>query len=83
MTINDHDQIVGMNVEDQSVIGACVRYDILFKATLPTKKGKKESVGIFINFEIQKDETPGYPLVTRGIYIKTEKCRRRFCVIRI
>ena len=47
MTINDHDQIVGMNVEDQSVIGACVRYDILFKATLPTKKGKKESVGIF------------------------------------
>ena len=77
MTINDHDQIVGMNVEDQSVIGACVRYDILFKATLPTKKGKKESVGIFINFEIQKDETPGYPLVTRGIYYASRLISRQ------
>ncbi|RGC51668.1 hypothetical protein DW761_10170 [Absiella sp. AM29-15] len=50
---------------------------ILFKATLPTKKGKKESVGIFINFEIQKDETPGYPLVTRGIYYASRLISRQ------
>ena len=77
VTINDHDQIVGMNVEDGSIIHATIRYDILFKATLPTKKGKKESVGIFINFEIQKDETPGYPLVSRGIYYASRLLARQ------
>ena len=77
VTINEHDQIVGMNVEDGSIINATVRYDILFKAYLPGADGKKESVGIFINFEIQKDETPGYPLVSRGIYYASRLLSRQ------
>lgn len=66
--MKDHDQIIGLNVEDECIIGAPIRYDVLFKAKLPTADGGTECVGIFMNFEIQIDDNPGYSLVTRGIY---------------
>lgn len=66
--VKDHDQIIGMNVEDECIIGAPIRYDVLFKANLPTADGGTECVGIFMNFEIQIDDNPGYSLVRRGIY---------------
>lgn len=64
------DEIVNCieNVEDECIIGAPIRYDVLFKANLPTADGGTECVGIFMNFEIQIDDNPGYSLVTRGIY---------------
>lgn len=42
-----------------------VYFDIRFKALLP---GSNEPVQLIVNLEIQVDDTPGYPLVTRGFY---------------
>ena len=55
----------GLNTEANSIKDQTVYYDIRFKATLP---GKKEPVQLIINLEIQLNDTPGYPLVTRGFY---------------
>ena len=42
-----------------------IYYDIRFKAYLP---GNPEPIQLIINLEIQLNDTPGYPLVTRGFY---------------
>lgn len=42
-------------------------FDILFRTLNPKSKGKI-LVNLHIDFEIQKDYSPGYPVVKRGIY---------------
>ena len=54
-----------MNSEANAVKDQTVYYDIRFKAYLP---GNIEPIQLIINLEIQLNDTPGYPLVTRGFY---------------
>lgn len=54
-----------MNSEANAVKDQTVYYDIRFKAYL---HGNPEPIQLIINLEIQLNDTPGYPLVTRGFY---------------
>lgn len=47
------------------MLSKTVYYDIRFKAYIPNTE---EPVQLIINLEIQLNDTPGYPLVTRGFY---------------
>ena len=60
-----NDKIKGMNVEDESVLGAKIQYDILFKITSPDDH---EKIELIINVEAQNQDNPGYNLVSRAIY---------------
>ena len=63
----DNEEILGLNLEDHSIVGAEVDYDILFFARLP---GEKENIkaGFLINIEAQNDSNPEYPLLSRAVY---------------
>lgn len=63
--LNGDKRLDGLNTEANAVKDQTVYYDIRFKATLPESK---EPVQLIINLEIQLNDTPGYPLVTRGFY---------------
>ena len=63
--LNGDKRLHGLNTEANAVKDQTVYYDIRFKATLPESK---EPVQLIINLEIQLNDTPGYPLVTRGFY---------------
>ena len=54
-------------MEDHSIVGAEVDYDILFFARLP---GEADNVkaGFLINIEAQNDSNPEYPLLSRAVY---------------
>lgn len=60
-----NDKISGMNVEDESVLGAKIQYDILFKIVSPDDH---EKIELIINVEAQNKDNPGYNLVSRAIY---------------
>ncbi len=57
--------IDGSNTEATSIKDQTVYYDIRFKAFAP---GISAPIQLIINLEIQLNDTPGYPLVTRGFY---------------
>ena len=57
------DKIIGENTEDSSVSEGTLYYDIRFSVRL----GEKEYIKILFDIEAQKDYTPGYHIVTRGI----------------
>ena len=59
------DKIEGGPTADKSQRDGTIYYDIRFLATLP-KTG--ELMEIFVNVEIQNNDTPGYPILKRGIY---------------
>lgn len=60
------DQLIDLlNSESNSIREQTVYYDIRFKAVVP---GEDDPVQLIINLELQKDDTPGYPLVMRGFY---------------
>ncbi len=61
------DKIQGRNVEDQSVHGAVIKYDILFDAKLPNSK-ENERIGLFINVEAQNSSNTPYPILSRAVY---------------
>lgn len=63
--LNGDDRIEGLNTEANSIQDQTVYYDIRFKAVIPEAE---EPVQLIINLEIQLNDTPGYPLVTRGFY---------------
>ena len=64
--ILDGDQrIDGLNTEANSIKEQTVYYDIRFRAYIPDEK---EPLQLIINLEIQLNDTPGYPLIKRGIY---------------
>ncbi|MDO4330708.1 MAG: PD-(D/E)XK nuclease family transposase, partial [Lachnospiraceae bacterium] len=54
-----------LNTEANSIKDQTVYYDIRFKAGIPDKE---KPLQLMINLEIQMNDTPGYPLVTRGFY---------------
>lgn len=56
-----------MNIEDVSVSGAKVIYDVLTEIKVPGKEDD-ESIGIILNVEAQNRDTPGYEIVSRGLY---------------
>ncbi|MDE6168982.1 MAG: Rpn family recombination-promoting nuclease/putative transposase, partial [Acetatifactor sp.] len=58
-------RIDGSNTEANSIKDQTVYYDIRFKACAP---GITAPIQLIINLEIQLNDTPGYPLVTRGFY---------------
>jgi hypothetical protein len=60
----DH-RVEVLNTEATSIKEQTVYFDIRFKAYVPSKD---EVVQLIINLEIQLNDTPGYPLVKRGIY---------------
>lgn len=57
------DKITGENTEDSSVSEGTLYYDIRFSIRL----GETETIKILFDIEAQKDYTPGYHIVTRGI----------------
>lgn len=65
-----NDTIQGKNLEDESISGALIKYDILFEVSLPRKKGQNEHelIRVFVNLEAQNKDNPGYPLLSRAVY---------------
>ena len=63
--LNGDIHIETLNSESTSIKEQTVYYDIRFKAMLP-KEG--ETIQLIVNLEIQLNDTPGYPLIKRGIY---------------
>ncbi len=64
---DESDKIQGRNVEDQSVHGAEIKYDILFDAKLPNSD-ENERIGLFINIEAQNSNNTPYPILSRAVY---------------
>ena len=58
-------RIDGNSTEAVSIREQTVYYDVRFKACIPETE---EPVQLLVNLEIQLDDTPGYPLVSRGFY---------------
>ncbi len=61
----DRKKIDGLPTEDSSQREGTVYFDICFKALIPQSG---ELMQIFVNCEIQNNDTPGYPIPKRGIY---------------
>ena len=59
------DRVKGLPTADKSQRDGTIYYDIRFLAVLPQNG---ELIEIFVNVEIQNDDTPGYPIPKRGIY---------------
>ena len=59
------ERIHGLATEDKTLHEGMITYDLLFHAITPDTK---EPIQLLINVEAQKDDTPGYPLVKRGLY---------------
>ena len=69
--ITDHQ----VEVTDEAIPGAQIKYDIQFEATIPMKQkeaGKStpadKKVRMIINLESQAKDDPGYPLIKRALY---------------
>ncbi|MZH80037.1 hypothetical protein GT681_18350, partial [[Clostridium] innocuum] len=69
--IDDHQ----VEVTDEAILGAQIKYDIQFEATIPMKQkeaGKStpadKKVRMIINLESQAKDDPGYPLIKRALY---------------
>lgn len=62
---NGDKRIDGLNTEANAISEQTVYYDIRLKASIP---GTPLPVQLIINLEIQSNDNPGYPLVTRGLY---------------
>ena len=65
LLLNGNERIDSLNSEAVAIKDQTVYYDIRFKAYIPNST---EPVQLIINLEIQLNDTPGYPLVTRGFY---------------
>ena len=64
-TLDGNERIDSLNSEANAIKEQTVYYDIRFRAYIPDNA---EPVQLIINLEIQLNDTPGYPLVTRGFY---------------
>ncbi len=69
--LNKEEQLDGntrmdtLNSESTAIKEQTVYYDIRFRALLPKEV---TPIQLIINLEVQLDDTPGYPLIKRGIY---------------
>ena len=64
-----------IEVTDESIPGAQIKYDIQFEAVLPFKQKKagkgtstEKRLRMIINLESQARDDPGYPLIKRALY---------------
>ena len=69
--IDDHQ----VEVTDEAILGAQIKYDIQFEATIPMKQKEDDKstpadkkVRMIINLESQAKDDPGYPLIKRALY---------------
>ena len=69
--IDDHQ----VEVTDEAIPGAQIKYDIQFEATIPMKQKEADKstpadkkVRMIINLESQAKDDPGYPLIKRALY---------------
>ena len=60
------ERILGDNTEDKVPGEGTITYDIHFHAAVPSED--KQAIKLLVNLEAQKKFSPGYPLVTRGIF---------------
>lgn len=58
--------VESIGVEDKSNNEGNITYDIMFQAGYPGKD--YETIGLYINLEIQNSYHPGYPVEARGVY---------------
>ena len=63
--VNGDDELTQLNSESNSANEGTVYYDVRFNAIVPESGNP---VTLIINLEIQVDDSPGYSLVTRGMY---------------
>ena len=63
--LSNHPKIEGKANDESIPFEGEVRYDLLTHIRIP---GEEEYVKIIINVEGQRDSSPGYDLVTRGVY---------------
>ena len=70
-----------VEVTDEAIPGAQIKYDIQFEATIPMKQKKAgrntpadKKVRMIINLESQAKDDPGYPLIKRAL----NYCSRSF-----
>ena len=64
--------IRGEQAEFNTTDEAPAVFDILFRSLLPKKKGNI-LVNLHVDFELQKNYRPGYPVIKRGIYYGCRK----------
>lgn len=62
---NNPEVITGCNTESNVPYEGSVTFDIRFFVWIP---GKREKVKVIVDIEVQKKFSPGYDLVTRGIF---------------
>lgn len=63
---NTKDKILGDNTEDKVPNEGFITYDIRFHAILPTQPAHQ--IKLLVNVEAQKTFSPGYPIISRGIF---------------
>lgn len=64
--LDGNEQIDCLNSEANAIKDQTVYYDIRFKGRY--SRHRRTRLQLIINLEIQLNDTPGYPLVTRGFY---------------
>lgn len=63
---NAQEKLLGDTTEDKVPYEGYITYDIRFHAVLPAQPEK--AIKLLLNVEAQKTFTPGYPIITRGIF---------------
>lgn len=64
-TMSGEDKVEGISTVEKSQRDGAIYYDIRFIAMIPQSG---ELVDIFVNVEIENNDTPGYPITKRGLY---------------
>ena len=64
-----------IEVTDEAIPGAQIKYDIQFEAVIPSKQmtpdkntSSENRLRLIINLESQAEDNPGYPLIKRALY---------------
>ena len=64
-----------IEVTDEAIPGAQIKYDIQFEAVIPSKQmesdqntSSEKRLRLIINLESQAEDNPGYPLIKRALY---------------
>ena len=64
-----------IEVTDEAIPGAQIKYDIQFEAVIPSKQMESDQntpsekrLRLIINLESQAEDNPGYPLIKRALY---------------
>lgn len=76
--LSDIDPMIqGENVEDKSPYEKLIFFDIKFKSLNPMLSHDFSHIYLFIDLEIQKTYTTGYPIIKRGLYYAARSISRQ------